>query len=73
MTIMRRHEKVQIHRNLEIYAEKNSCENIKDFIKSRNYKIMYNVQKMHMKKCVRFLTFYFVFRKLWLAFLPQLI
>ena len=57
MTIMRRHENVQIHRNLEIHAEKNSCENIKDFIKNRNYKIMYNVQKMHIKKCVRFLTF----------------
>ena len=47
---MRRHEKVQIHRNLEIYAEKNSCENIKDFIKSRNYKIMYNVQKNAYEK-----------------------
>ena len=42
---------------IETYVEKYLCKNIKEYIKNRKYKNIYNVYKMYIEKYDSFLMF----------------
>ena len=48
---------MKIYKYIEMYVEKYLRENIKDYIKNKEYKNMSNVQKTYKEKPVRFLMF----------------
>ena len=41
---------MKIYKYIEMYVEEYLCENIKEYIKDRKYKNMYNVQKVYVDK-----------------------